>query len=229
MIKKLLTTLGIGSAVTSPTAAAEFYKPYAESHVNFLYNLLFCDDIGLFKNENTIKSEGLWLTLLAEKPDLEALQKIAENEGNEGRARAIAYNRLRASGYKVPTKKLLGVIVEVPQKEGLDVLAAFAEGGVRYLNQSGKIAIFEGDGHPVENLAKELVEVSQPVVSQIGPWDKKRLPPPKLGNVRMTFLVSDGLYFGEGPFAALYQDPMGGPILAKATELLQRATENALK
>jgi hypothetical protein len=229
MIKKLLMILGIGSAVAPPTASAVLYKPYSESHVNFLYNLLFCDDISLFKNEKSVRGEGLWPTLLAEKPDLKALQKIAEDEGNEGRARAIAFNRLRALGQKVPAKKLLGVIVEVPQKGGLDVLAAFAEGGVRYLNQSGKVAVFEGDGHPVEKLAKELVEVSQPVVSQIGPWDKKRLPPPKLGNVRMTFLVSDGLYFGEGPFDALQKDPMGGPVLAKAAQLLQRSVDSALK
>jgi hypothetical protein len=229
MIKKLLMTLGIGSAAASPTAATELYKPYSESHVNFLYNLLFCDDIGLFKNEKNISGEGLWPTLLAEKPDLKALQKIAEDEGNEGRVRAIAFNRLRASGHKVSTKKLLGVIVEVPQKGGLDVLAAFAEGGVRYLNQSGTVAVFEGDGHPVEKLAKELVAVSQPVVNQIGPWDKKRLPPPKLGNVRMTFLVSDGLYFCEGPFDALQKDPMGGPVLAKAAQLLQCSVDSALK
>jgi hypothetical protein len=45
----------------------------------------------------------------------------------------------------------------------------------------------------------------------------------------MTFLVSDGLYFGEGPFNALQKDPMGGPVLAKATQLVQRAVESALK
>lgn len=229
MMKKILMTLGIGLAANSPIAASEFYKPYAESHVNFLYNLLFCDDIALFKNENNVKGDGLWPMLLADKPDLKSLQKIAEDETNEGRVRAIAFNRLRASGRKVPSKKVLGVIVEVPQTQGLDVLAAFAEGDVRYLNQSGKMVIFEGGGHPVEALAKELVAVSQPVVNQIGPWDKKRLAPPKPGNVRMTFLVSDGLYFGEGPFDALQNDPMGGPVLAKAAQLLQRAVENALK
>lgn len=229
MIKKLLTALGIGLAAASPTIASEFYKPYAEYQVNFLYNLLFCDDIALFKNDKNVKGEGLWPTLLAEKPDLKALRKIAEDETNEGRIRAIAFNRLRGSGQRVPIKKLLGVIVEVPQEGGLDVLAAFAEGGVRYLNQSGKIAIFEGGGHPVEALAKELVAVSQPVVNQIGPWEKERLPPPKPGNVRMTFLVSDGLYFGEGPFDALQNDPMGGPVIAKAGQLLQHAVNSALK
>jgi hypothetical protein len=225
MIKRLLAILGIGLAANAPANGADSYKPYAESHVNFFYNLLFCDDISLFKNENAAKVDGPWPTLLADKPDLQALRKIADNETAEGRVRALAFNRLRAAGQSVPPKKILGVIVEVRLKDGLDTLAAFAEGGVRYLNQSGKIAIFEGTGNPVEGLAKELVSVSQNLVNQIGPWDKERMPPPKAGNVRMTFLVSDGLYFGEGPFEAIQRDPMGGPVLDKATQLLQRVVE----
>jgi hypothetical protein len=228
-MKKFLAILGIGLAASGSATASELYKPYAESHVNFLYNLLFCDDLTLFKKQNNAESEGLWAALLADKPDKNALRRIAEDKTNEGRVRALAYNRLRAAGEKVPTKQLLGVIVEVPLQQGLDVLAAFSEGGVRYLNQSGKVSIFEGQGNPVESLAKELVSTAQPVITQIGPWEKQRLPPPKVGNVRMTFLVSDGLYFGEGPFGALQQDPMAGPVLAKATQLLQRAVELGAK
>jgi len=44
----------------------------------------------------------------------------------------------------------------------------------------------------------------------------------------MTFLVSDGLYFGEGPFNALQKDPLGGPVLAKAAQLLQLSVKTAL-
>jgi hypothetical protein len=123
----------------------------------------------------------------------------------------------------------LGVIVEVFLKQGLDVLAAYPDGRVRYLNQSGKIAVFEGGPPQVEALAKELVAVSQAVVNKIGPWEEKRLAPPRRGNARMTFLVSDGLYFGEGRFHVLQQDAMGGPVLAKAAELLQHAVDAALK
>ena len=223
MLKKLLAAIGVTLAASSSTTATELYMPYAESHVNLLYNLLFCDDISLFKTQGTEKGVGLWGTLLAERPDKTDLRKVAEDETNEGRVRAVAYNRLRALGETVPPKRLLGVIVEVSLQQGLDVLAAFSEGGVRYLNQSGKVAIFEGQANPVEGLAKELVAVSQPIVNKIGPWDKQRLPPPKAGNVRITFLVSDGLYFGEGPFTDLQQYAMAGPVLSKATQLLQRA------
>ncbi len=225
MFKKLLATLGKVRPATIPSHADWFYEPYAEPHVNFLYNLLFCDDINLFKNDNNVRGDDVWQTVLADQPDLGALRRIADDETNEGRVRALAYNRLRDAGQNVPTKKVLGVIVEVTLSNGLDTLAAFSEGEVRYLNQTGRVGIFEGAGHPVVGLAKELVAASQPVVDQIGPWDKKRLPPPKPGNVRLTFLVSDGLYFGEGAFESIEQDPMGGPVLAKATVLLQSAVE----
>jgi hypothetical protein len=229
MIKKLLAMLGVGNVASAPASAAEFYKPYAESHANLLYNLLFCDDLALFRNQDAVKSSPLWATLLAEKPDYAALEAIAQNQDAESRVRALAYNRLRAAGQSVPAKKLLGVIVEVPLQQGLDVLAAYPDGRVRYLNQSGKVAIFEGGPPQVEALARELVRASQGLVNQIGPWKEKRLPPPRAGNVRITFLVSDGLYFGEGPFQALQQDAVGGPVLSKAAQLLQLAIETGLK
>lgn len=204
-----------------PASAAGLYTPYADSRVNFLYNLLFCDDIALFRRSENEKGDGLWSKLLAEKTDAASLFDIAENPGNEGRVRALAYNRLRASGVQVPKEQLFGVITELPLENGLDVLAAYSEGGVRYLNHSGKVAIFDGPGNPVEGLAKDLLTASRPVVNAIGPWEKQRLPPPNAGNCRITFLVSDGLYFGEGPFGALQDDPMAGPVLATASQLLR--------
>ncbi len=201
------------------------YKPYAEPKINFMYNLLFCDELSLFKNNGNAGNSGIWSILLAEKPDKVAIRKVAEDETNEGRVRALGYNQLRAIGENVPPKKLFGVIIEVPLEQGLDVLAVFSEGGIRYINQSGKLVIFEGNGHPLEAQAKELVSTALPIVQRIGPWEKQRLPPPVAGNVRLTFLVSDGLYFGEGPFKALQQDQLAGPVLAKAAQLLQRVVE----
>ena len=36
----------------------------------------------------------------------------------------------------------------------------------------------------------------------------------------MSFLAADGLYFGEGPWDKMARDPIGGPVLTKATELV---------
>ena len=217
MFKKFLTK----ASPTAPTVTTGLHTPYAAPATNYLYNLLFCDDPSLFRNEQTASSATPWSTLLAEHPDPAALEAIANSEAEESRLRALACNRLRAAGHPVPAKQLLGVIVEVPLQQGLDVLAAYPDGRVRYLNQSGKIAIFEGGPTVVETLAREVVASAQLLVDKIGPWEKQRLPPPGPGKVRLSFLVSDGLYFGEGPYRDLQQDPLGGPVLAKATQLLQ--------
>lgn len=229
LLMKLLSILGVGIAATAMAGGAEFYKPYAASHVNSLYNLLFCDDLSLFQKESKAKDVAPWATLFAENPDYAALEGIAQNQDEESRVRVLAYNRLRAAGRPVPAKNLLGVIVEVALPQGLDVLAACPDGRARYLNHSGKVAIFEGGPPEVVALAKELVTTSQVLVNKIGAWEKSRLPPPRTGNVRLTFLVSDGLYFGEGPFQGLQKDPLGGPVLSKATQLLQIAVKAGLK
>jgi hypothetical protein len=132
----------------------------------------------------------------------------------------LAYNLLRKAKKDVPKQKLLATIIEVRFPEGLDTLAVFTDGGARYINHSGKMAIVEGE---TEFFAKEIEAVlaaSSPIVAAIGPWDKERLPAPPKGNIRMTFLVSDGLYFGEGPMAAMQQDPMAAPLIQAATSLL---------
>ena len=92
--------------------------------------------------------------------------------------------------------------------------------GVRYINASGKMSFFEGAAHPVANEARALIAASQNVVNAIGPWDKARLPPPAHGRVRMSFIVSDGLYFGEGQFADLERDRLAGGVINAATQLV---------
>jgi hypothetical protein len=213
---------------TAPQAVG-LYAPYRESHVNFLYNLLFCDEPGLFRKDPSSAGNSPWTALLTDEADWPALEAIAADGNAESRVRMLACNRLRAAGRPVAPKQLFGVIVEVPLQQGLDTLAAYADGRVRYLNQSGKVAIFEGGPPNVENLARELVAVSRKLVDAIGPWDKQRLPPPRTGNARLSFLVSDGLYFGEASFQTLQRDAMGGPVLAKAGQLLQASVEAGLK
>jgi hypothetical protein len=66
----------------------------------------------------------------------------------------------------------------------------------------------------------QVITASRPIVAAIGPWDKDRLPPPQNGMIRMTFLVSDGLYFGQGPMDAMQKDRMAAPLINAATALL---------
>ncbi|HMP91686.1 MAG TPA: hypothetical protein PKD90_02375 [Phnomibacter sp.] len=63
---------------------------------------------------------------------------------------------------------------------------------------------------------------------QIGAWHKPTRPAPTTGNVRITFIDADGLYFGEGSIGILFNDPMAGPVLTLATMLLKYITDKSI-
>jgi hypothetical protein len=208
--------------------SAPFHRPYGDEAKDFLYNLLFCDNAELFRPHDGELAAPMD-TILAPKADIAALRTIAGEQKGESRHRALAFNRLRAEGIDVPKGVLLGAIVENAMDVGLDVLAAFHDERVRYINHAAPPAIFEGAPESVAVKAAELVMRSQTIVDRIGPWDKPRLPPPVTGNMRLTFVVSDGLYFGEAPFETLAQDRFARAIVGCAGELLQLVVEAALK
>jgi hypothetical protein len=72
---------------------------------------------------------------------------------------------------------------------------------------------------------EQVLATSKPIVAAIGPWEEARLPRPEEGNIRMTFLVSDGLYFGEGPIDVIQQDEMAGPLINAAASLLTKLVQ----
>ena len=228
MFEKLLAALRGRPAAQRAEDPAGLYSPYRQHHLDVLYNLCFCDDLDLYHSKSSASDTGFWKTLFADPPDTTALREIADDEAHEGRLRMLAFNRLRDAGVDVPPKILLGVIVEMPLQEGLEVLAAFSDGGIRYLNSSGKVAVVEGANTTLAAPVAELLAAAQLVVDQIGPWTEKRRPPPEYGNVRFSFLVSDGLYFGEGPIAYIMTDAKAGPMWQKATALLQCAVDTVL-
>ncbi|MES2829228.1 MAG: hypothetical protein V4687_13785 [Bacteroidota bacterium] len=203
--------------------------PYKDSSTNFIYNLLFCDNLNLYKEKTQQPYTYPFDILFSEPSSNSDLQKIIEGKNSDPRLKILAYNRQLASGQKPAKKELLAVIVEVGLENGLDVLASFKDGTARYINQTGKILVWETiDDLSANKITNELFANSQNIVNQIGVWDKPRLPNPTKGYVRITFLVSDGLYFGEGPINVLFSDPMASPALTNATELMQYLTQKSL-
>lgn len=190
-----------------------------------IYELLFCDRPELLKDAVAEKDLEPWATLFSDDLDLEAVRKIANDPKQESRTRVLAYNLLRSNKQDVPEKILLGTIFEVSMPQGHDTLAVFVDGSIRYINHTGKMAVVEGRVDTLRNDMDDLLAASQVVVNVIGPWDKERLPPPPVGSVRMTFLVSDGLYFGEGPFEAMEQDPLSAPVVDSATKLFLKVVD----
>lgn len=197
-----------------------FHQPYPNPALNDLYNLLFADNAALFARAAegaapfplTAGHAGLWL-------------RAGSDGALDSRWRLLALRMLANEGHPVPAKLVLGVVVEVPMEGGLDALAAYADGSVRFLSHSGRVSLYEGEGNPVAGLAKALVAAAIPLAEAIGPWEGERPAPPSGDLTRINLLVSDGHYFGQAPFNALMADAMGRPVLTRAVELLQAVAE----
>lgn len=192
--------------------------PYYDEGLNKIYNLLFCDDIALFKT-NVVSSKYPWNVLLSENVDDAKLKMLINDNSIESMQRLLAYNLLVSKGIEAPVE-LLGVIIEVGMADGLDVLAVYEDGTARYINHSGKMIIWDAPTKDSNELIDHLFDVSETVVNQIGPWKDARRPQPAREMVRLSFLVSGQLYFGEGPFDVLQSDAMGGPVINAATTLM---------
>ncbi|MFT3953766.1 MAG: hypothetical protein QM722_05040 [Piscinibacter sp.] len=212
----------------STSATGPVHTPYAEDWINGLYNRLFCDRPQDMQAQAGTPAAPWQAALCGPAPDLRAAAAIVADRSAESRVRLLACHVLRAHGSDVPTRELLGVVIEVPLEGSLDTLAAYVDGSVRYLHHSGKVEMVEPMAALLP-LVKQLAEASAAVVSRIGPWDKPRLPAPRPGNIRLSFLVSDGLYFGEGDMQVMMRDGMAGPIIAHATELMQAVIALARK
>lgn len=224
MLRKLIAALGFGTAVSLAVAAPP-YSPYSDLAANEVYNLLFCDLAASFRSSPGQPGTDWQAVLFQEPADVAALTALASSANTEDRVRVLAYNSLRARGITVPKGILLGVVVEVGLGGGIDTLAAFVDGGVRYINQSGKMAIFEGPLADLQPSVKNLMQSSATLVAQLSPSQRARQPPPTKGNLRLTFLVSDGLYGGEGSFGAMQRNELAAPVVAAAQALLLKVVE----
>ena len=234
MLASIMFAALLGTSPSTPPREAmgnhpsQAFSPYEDTAANFIYNLLFCDRRESFRARQGERSTDWQRVLFTEPPEVLGLKMLADNASEEGRHRYLAFARLREAGAPVTPKILLGVIVEMALPDGLDALAAYSDGGVRYINHSGKMVIVEGvdDFRP---LVHRLFQAAQPVVARIGPWDQPRRPPPVRGNARLTFLVSDGLYFGEAQAEVFQRDALAGPVLREATQLLLKVVASGKK
>lgn len=206
------------------------YKPYQDDSTNFIYNLLFCDNLELYKTNIQQPYEYPFTILFSETATVSELQNIIDDAATDPRLKMLAYNRQFALGHTPTKKEILAVIIEVGLDLGLDILASFSNGTARYINQSGKIIIWETTTDANANaITSDLFAKSQQIVAQIGPWNKPRKPQPAKDMARISFLVSDGLYFGEASINTLFSDPLASAALTSATSLMQYLTQKSLE
>jgi hypothetical protein len=197
------------------------YEPYKDKSINMIYNLLFCDNDELFKTDKQSLDKYPWDIVLSDNYAESDYNKVVNDNSLESRVKILAYRKLLSKWINIETKELFAVIIEIGFDNGLDVLAAYKDGSARYINQSSKLIVWDTRNEDSDILIYKLLLASDNVVKKIGPWDKPRPSYPKKGNARITFLVSNGLYFGEAPLDALFNDPMAGPVLTFGAELMQ--------
>jgi hypothetical protein len=159
-----------------------------------------------------------------------ALQSIVASNRQESRQYLQASHFLRQLGVQPAperAKQVMGVVVEVQMRTGLDTLAAYADHTARYINHGGRMIVWEAPGNDMAQRIDALLNAGERVAKAIGPWEEPRRGPPPKGHVRLNMLTPSGLHFGEGPLEILSRDPMGGPVIAAGTVLMQALIERA--
>lgn len=181
-----------------------------------------------------------WLSFISARNQLnsddqesskQTLRRILEMPDLESRHYLQAWHFLRELGESPANgeaKRLYGVVVEVTLDEGLDIVAAYADHTARYLNYSGAAIVWERPDESLDQAIESLLAAGRVVAAQIGPWTEPKPPAPPKGQVRISMLAPSGLHFGQAPFDALSGDPLGGPVIAAAMQLMQSLiTRNA--
>lgn len=162
-----------------------------------------------------------------------AWRSIAYDSQLESRHNLQAWHFLRLAGVQPlgeEAAQLLGVMAEVAVGRQHDLLVAYADGTVRYLNHAGGVAMV--DDVTLEGLTEAVqtwLGVGQRLAEVVGLWDEATLPPLPPGQTRILMLTPGGFRFGQGPDAALRSDPAGSDFLQAATRVLLVVTAHTTK
>jgi len=106
-----------------------------------------------------------------------ALRRVLATPNLETRHYLQAWHVLKQLGAKPEAsgaKQVLGVILEVHLKAGLDTLAAYRDGSARYINHGGRLLVWEAFDSRISKLIDELLSEGQRVADVIGPWLEPR-------------------------------------------------------
>jgi hypothetical protein len=121
-----------------------------------------------------------------------------------------------------------GVVVEVEvDGAGVDTVAAFADGTARYLNHSGAAVVWEADDPVIRARVQAMIAAAVPVRTVAGPGDEPVPARPGRSMALIAVLTDEHPMIGLGPFDALASDPVGGPVLRSAFNLMTGLMERA--
>lgn len=109
-----------------------------------------------------------------------------------------AWHNLRAHGKNPPAamaQQVLGLVIEVPYEDSVDVLASYADGTARYLNHQGGLIIWDTFDELITPLIYDGIRLARPMGSLEQFHSDDPLPD---GEVRLSVLTPGGVYIWEG-------------------------------
>lgn len=222
MLAAVIVATTSAAAATKAPAPSGPPQPYKGKVTNFAYNLLFCDIPGLFIQNKSLKQDDpLYRVLHAGPKDGNAVRAIANDVRGDSCTRMLAFDWLRANKQPVPPKVLLGVVFELGSKDGPAVVAAYADGNVRYISDTEELVSYGPNTPSVAPKAKDLLARAGTMIKKMDAWKEPRVIAPPYGIMRVTFLASGGLYFGDGEFRQMVHDKFGGATVHSAVELMK--------
>lgn len=184
-----------------------------------LYNCLFADDPKYFSDMSDIECISWIYSGLI--PENKELVDWAKDETIESRLRFLCLYSALKRNIKIDEKIYFGTILEVPINNGYDIIAFYSDKKARYYNYSGAAVIYENGNLNIDSVIDRVNNISIKVCNEIGPWEGDRLPRPRGSTARFTYLMSDGIYFGNGHISELSKDPMGSAILISGAEIMK--------
>lgn len=122
------------------------------------------------------------------------LQSVLQMQPLETRVELWTWTGLRELGKKPEQKaanEVLGVVIEIPIKDGYDTLSAYADGSARYLNYSGRAIFWDKPDALIKTLCRDFIESSISASSSAKPRNSNALPK---SVAQVTLLTRSGNY-----------------------------------
>lgn len=164
---------------------------------------------------------------------IELLEKILLVPRLETRIQLWTWNALRSLDRHPPEDVAMavqGVIFEIPVEDGLDTLAIYVDGNVRYVDHMGKVVIWDRGVDEVAALSMGLIGLVSPLNSTLVLTDQN--PMPTSDRIYVTTLSFTGTRYGGARLEELKNKRhQFAPMFAAAMEMMRvlRSSSNRQK
>jgi hypothetical protein len=203
------------------TTAAAMFNPYHGTETNDSYHALFCDDARFYSPRIGERFMSWHAVLCNSNSSPTAVRALALDPRAPSIARALAWHWLRLRSHGVPTYRLNGLVVETGHARGLDTLAVYADGAVRYFEPGGAVVCSQAQDTQLQFAAMHATAVAQSMLRTLPRASGRLAAPVPQGNVRLSFVASDGVHVDEGPLSLMVHERLAGRVLEQVDDLRQ--------